>query len=67
MLSKFLQFTNHHNGVEVTGNRVKHGVVLGLEILINCFFMEMQSYNMDEKSLEKLDNEFHVKVKKCFK
>ena len=31
--------------------------------------MEMQrlDYHMDENNLEKLDNELHVKVKKCLK
>ena len=38
MLSKFLQFINHHFGVEVTGERANHGVGLGLEIPINRFF-----------------------------
>ena len=38
VLSKFPQFTNHHDGVEVTGKRVNHGVGLGVEIPINCFF-----------------------------
>ena len=42
VLSKFLQFTNHHIGAEVTGKRVNHGVGLELEIPINCFFTEMQ-------------------------
>ena len=40
-----------------------------LEIQVNYFFMEMQrlDYHMDENNLEKLDNELHVKVKKCLK
>ena len=38
VLSKFLQFINHHFGVEVTGERANHGVGLGLEIPINRFF-----------------------------
>ena len=38
MLSKFLQFTNHHVGVDVTEKRVNHGVGLGLEIPINYFY-----------------------------
>ena len=42
VLSKFLQFTNHHVGVEVTGKKVNRDVGLGLETPINCFFMEMQ-------------------------
>ena len=68
VLSKFPQFTNHHVGLEVTGKRVNYGVGLGLEISINCFFLwRCKSHNMDEKSLEKLDNEPHVKVKKCVK
>ena len=28
--------------IEVAGKRFNHGVGLGLEISINCFFMEMQ-------------------------
>ena len=39
--SKFLQLTNHHIRVEVTGKRVSCGVGLGLEIPANYFFMEM--------------------------
>ena len=40
--SKVASLTNHHIRVEVTGKRVKRGVGLGLEILANYFFMEMQ-------------------------
>ena len=40
--SKFLQLTNHHICVEVTGKRVSRCVGLGLEIPANYFFMEMQ-------------------------
>ena len=40
--SKFLQLTNHHIRVEVTGKRVSRGVRLRLEIQANNFFMEMQ-------------------------
>ena len=36
--SKFLQFTNHHIRVEVTGKRVIGGVGLGLEISVSYFF-----------------------------
>ena len=39
---KFLQLTNYHIRVEVTGKRVNRGVGLGLEIPANYFFMEMQ-------------------------
>ena len=42
MLSKSLQSTNHHIGVKMTRKRVNHGIGLGLEIPINCFFVEMQ-------------------------
>ena len=38
---KFLQFTNNHICVEVAGNVVNRGVGLGLEILVNYFFMGM--------------------------
>ena len=38
MLSKSPQFTDHHVGVELTGKRVNHGVGLGVDIHINCFF-----------------------------
>ena len=40
--SKFLQLKNHHIHVEVTGKKVNRGVGLGLEIVANYFFMEMQ-------------------------
>ena len=42
MFSKFLQFTNHPVGLEMTEKTVNHGVGSELEIPINCFFMEMQ-------------------------
>ena len=35
--SKFLQFTNHHIRVEVTGKSVNRSVGLGLEITVNYF------------------------------
>ena len=60
-LSKLIQFTNHHVLVEVTGNRVNRGFRFGLEIQVNYFFLwRCKNYNMDENSLKKLDNEFHV-------
>ena len=37
VLSKLLQFTNHHVRVGVTGKRVNRGFGLGLEILVNYF------------------------------
>ena len=40
--SKFLQFTNNHIRVNVTGKRVNRGVELELKIPVNYFFMEMQ-------------------------
>ena len=43
--SKFLQLTNHHSRVEVTGKRVNRGVGLGFEI----FLWRCKSYNMGEK------------------
>ena len=42
MFSKFLQFTNHPVGLEMTEKTVNHGVGSELEIPITCFFMEMQ-------------------------
>ena len=42
MASKFLQITNYHICVEVTGKRVNHGVEVGLEISLDYFFMAMQ-------------------------
>ena len=67
VLSKLLQFTNHHVHIEVTGKKVHRGFELGLEIQVNYFLWRCKSYNMDGNSLEKLDNELHVKVKKCVK
>ena len=63
---KFLQPTNHYIRVEVTGKRVNHGVRLGLEVSVNYFLWRC---NMGEKldTLEKLDNELQMKVKKCAK
>ena len=42
MASKFLQITNYHICVEVTGKRVNHGVEVGLEISLDYFFVAMQ-------------------------
>ena len=53
--------------VEVTGKRVNCDFGLGLGIQVNVFLWRCKSYNMYENSLEKLDNELHVKVKKCVK
>ena len=47
--SKFLQLTNHHIRVEVTGKRVNRGVGLGLEIHAKYFLWRCKSYNMGEK------------------
>ena len=49
--SKLIQFTNHLYSIW-TRNTSK----------LLC-----KSYNMDEKSLKKIDNELHVKKKKCVK
>ena len=67
MVYKFVQLTNYHVRVEVNGKRVIRGVGLGLEIPVNYFLWRCKCYNMGEKSLEKLDNELQVKVKKCVK
>ena len=40
MASKFLQFTNYHIRVEVTGERVNGGIGLG-KIPVKYFFMEI--------------------------
>ena len=42
MAPKFLQITNYHIRLEVTGKRVNYGVEEGIEIPLNYFFMEMQ-------------------------
>ena len=67
MAPKFLQFTNHHIRVELIGKSVYRCVGMGLEMSVNYFFMEMQELTSVKNSLEKLDNELHVKVKKCVK
>ena len=66
--SKFLQLTNHHIRVEVTGKRLNRGVGLGLEIPCKLFFYgDARVITWVKNSLEKLDSEFHIKVKKCVK
>ena len=66
--SKFLQFTNHHIRVEVTGKRVNPLCWIRTRNTSKLFFMEMQElWTWVKNSLEKLSNEFHVKVKKCVK
>ena len=62
-LSKLIQFTNHHVLVEVTGKRVNRGFGFGLEIQVNYYARVITN----EKSLKKIDNELHVKKKKCVK
>ena len=55
MHSKLIQFTNHHDLVEVTGKRVNRGFGFGLEIQVNYFFSwRCKSYDIDENSLEKI-------------
>ena len=43
------------------------GFGFGLEMQVIYFLWTCKNYNMDENILEKLDNELHVKVKKCVK
>ena len=61
------QFTNQHIHVEVTGKKVNRDVGLRLEIPVNYFYSDARVITWVKNSLEKLDNEFHVKVKKCVK
>ena len=66
--SKFLQLTNHHIRVEVTGKRVNRGVWIGTRNTCKLFFYgDASVITWVNNSLEKLDNELHVKVKKCVK
>ena len=65
MASKFLQFTNQHIRVGVTGKRVDRVVGLGLEIPVKYFCRDARVITWLNSSLEKLDNELRVKVKKC--
>ena len=51
VLSKLIQFTNHHVLAEVTGKRVNPGFGLGLEIQQTIFLWRYKSYYMDENSL----------------
>ena len=51
----------------MTGTRVNHGVEVGLEISLNYFFYgDAKVIIWLKNSLEKLDNELHVKVNNCF-
>ena len=63
--SKFLQITNHHIRVEVTGKIVNRGVELGLKIPVNFFYGDAIVITWVKNSLEKLGNELLVKVNKC--
>ena len=66
MAFKFLQFTNYHIRVETTGKRVSLDV--GLEVTVNYFlYGGARVITWVKNSSEKLDNELHVKVKKCVK
>ena len=68
MASKFLQLANHHNRVEVTEKRVSRGVGFGTQNTCKQFFYgDARVITWVKNNLEKLDNEFHVKVKKCVK
>ena len=51
VLSKLIQFTNHHVLAEVTGKRVNPDFGLGLEIQQTIFLWRYKSYYMDENSL----------------
>ena len=66
-ISKFLQFTNHHIRVEKTGKKGNSSVGLGLEYLQTIFYEDARVVTWIKNSFEKLDNELHVKVKKCVK
>ena len=68
MVSKFLQFSNHHIHIEVNGKRVNLVVGLGLKIPVNYFFYgNARVITWMKISLQDLDNELHVKGKKCVK
>ena len=58
--SKFLQLTNHHIRVEVCWIGTRNTCKL-------FFYGDARVITWVKNSLEKLDNEFHVKVKKCVK
>ena len=60
--SKFLQSTNHYIRVEVTGKKVKCIVGLRLEYMQTIFYGDARVTTWVKISLEKLDNELHVKV-----
>ena len=61
--SKFLQLKNHHIRVELTGMRLDWDS----KYLQTIFFGDARVITWVKNSLGKLDNEFHVKVKKCVK
>ena len=48
-VSKFLPFANYYVRVVMTGKRVNRGVGLGLETLVNYFFLEMQVLKHERK------------------
>ena len=60
-------FANNHVRLAVTGKRVNRGVVLGLDIPGNYFFMEMQELYHGQKIAWKNWKELHVTIKKCVK
>ena len=64
-VSKFLQFTNHHVRVKVTGKRVNRSVGLGLEIPVNYFYGDAWVITWVTNSLENLLMSF--RLKKCVK
>ena len=66
MASKFLHFANHHIRVGVTGKKVSGGVGLGPKIPVKYFFYRnARVITWTKNILENLDNELHIKVKKC--
>ena len=51
----------------MTGKRLNGGAGLGLEILVNVLYGDPEVTTWLKNSLEKLDNELLIKVKKCVK
>ena len=51
----------------MTTKRVNRAVGLGLKIPVNYFYGNARVITEVKNSLEKLDNELYVTVRKCFK
>lgn len=68
LVTKFLQFPNHHIRVVVTETRMNQGAEFDLEILLDCIFCgDSQSNNVGLESFKDSRQLLNVKEEKVVK